>query len=87
MRQYLYYTRFLPWALFRAHGPAQPVAGIARRPFCQGSYGSKKERDMKKKGGKSLIAKDIMAEGFTARKATKALNVVIEHMKLGSPAG
>jgi nucleoid DNA-binding protein len=38
---------------------------------------------MKKKGGKSLIIKDIMAKGFTARKATKALNVVIEHMKLG----
>lgn len=43
----------------------------------------KKTIDIKKKGGKHQIVKDIMAKGFTARKAEKALNAVIDHMKLG----
>ena len=38
---------------------------------------------MKKKGGKSTIVKDVMAQGFTARKAEKAVDVVFDCMKLG----
>jgi hypothetical protein len=36
-----------------------------------------------KKRGKSTIVKDVMAQGFTTRKAAKAVNVVISYMKLG----
>jgi hypothetical protein len=43
----------------------------------------KKTIDIKKKGGKHQVVKDIMAKGFTARKAEKALKAVIDHMKLG----
>ena len=39
--------------------------------------------DMKKKGGKSTIVKDLMDKGFTARKAEQAVNAVIRYMKLG----
>jgi nucleoid DNA-binding protein len=34
----------------------------------------------KKKGGKSSIVKDVMAQGFTARKAQKAVNAVVDLM-------
>jgi nucleoid DNA-binding protein len=36
---------------------------------------------MNKKGGKSRIVKDIMAQGFTARKSEQAMNAVIDSMK------
>ena len=35
----------------------------------------------KKKGGKSVIVQDVIARGFTARKAEKAVNAVINQMK------
>ena len=35
----------------------------------------------KKKGGKATIVKDVMAQGFTARKAQQALNAVLDLMK------
>jgi nucleoid DNA-binding protein len=39
-------------------------------------------KDKKKKGGKSVIVKDLMAKGLTARKAEKAVNVVFDQMTL-----
>jgi nucleoid DNA-binding protein len=39
--------------------------------------------DKKKTGGKSVLVKDLMAKGFTARKAQKAVNAVFDCMKLG----
>jgi hypothetical protein len=37
----------------------------------------------KKKGGKSTIITDVMAQGFTARTSEKAVTAVINHIKLG----
>ena len=47
-----------------------------------------KVMDMKKKkGGKSVIVQDVMARGFTARKAEKALKAVIDCMTFGLRRG
>jgi nucleoid DNA-binding protein len=41
----------------------------------------------RKKGGKSRIVKDVMAKGFTARKAEKAVDAVFSLMKVALQAG
>ena len=41
----------------------------------------------KTKGGKSRIVKDVMAKGFAARKAQKALNAVFDLMKAALQSG
>lgn len=41
----------------------------------------------KEKGGKSRIIKDVMAKGFTARRAEKAVNAVLNLMTLALKSG
>jgi hypothetical protein len=83
--QFHHHNRFLGWNAFRAPTPAADslIVELPNANIQRGIYMKNKEIDVtKKKGGKSRIVKDVIAKGFTARKAEKAVNAVINSWRL-----